>query len=111
MAGVYLEGLRWNASLTEAAQHVTKEVETQGDITQEALNDNAKKSTTIDNAYSSDGMQPSGDMPPVRSTPNGTRPMQRVRSKVYGLTFQQCDLEQAKANSLWNWANQQAAVK
>ncbi len=32
-------------------------------------------------------------------------------SKRYRLTPQQCDQEEAKCNALWNWAQQQSAVK
>lgn len=110
-SGWQIESWRWDASLAKSAEHAIGEVKTQNNISTEATNDNAKNILVIDHAYDGASLQPTDNgVPTVPNTPGATRPVQRTRSKVYGLTFQQCDLEEAKANSMWNWANQQAKV-
>jgi hypothetical protein len=101
---------------TLAAQtHVTGEVQQQANISQEASHAYANDTATIDDAYSVQRSStiPTGSLPAVRGTPSGTGPdsCNTAKSKIYKLTPQQCDQEEAKANELWNWANRQAGVK
>lgn len=110
-SGWKVESWRWDASLAKSAEHALSEVKTQENISTEATNDNAKNILAIDHAYDGDSVQPTDDgVPPLPNTSSATRPVQRTRSKVYGLTFQQCDLEEAKANTMWNWTQAQAKV-
>lgn len=95
-----------------AEKKVTAVVETQGSISREASKDYAKSVSDIGTAYSS-GVQstpagPINSLPATSKTAGGTC---SNHSKVYKMTPQQCDQEEAKCNALWNWANQQAAVK
>jgi hypothetical protein len=98
--------------VTIAAQkHVITEVQTQGQITQEAENAYHTGITAIDGMYAATGVQSHGDatsagVRPVPATACGTQ-----TSRKYRLTPKQCDEEEAKCNALWNWAEQQAAVK
>lgn len=105
-AGFKVESWRWEASLAESSQHALGEIKTQGNISKEATNENEKSIIAIDAAY--DSMPTALSMSPISKSPAGTC---TNLSKIYRLTPQQCDLEEAKANALWNWANQQAVVK
>lgn len=95
-----------------AQQHVITIQQKQSTISQEASDANAKSQFFINNMYAS-------AIAGVRSTPAATGDNMRTipqpaagagPSKVYHLTFQQCDSEEGKLNSLWNWANQQGAL-
>ena len=107
-AGWRTESWRWEASLAKSAEHALGEVKTQDNISTEATNENAKDDIAIDAAYSDSVQQSTRDLPPL---PKPTAGACASKSRVYRLTYQQCDLEFAKFNSLWNWANQQAKVK
>lgn len=101
---------------TAAIQAVVVDVKKQSDITQEASNDYAKNLITIDGVYANSVQQspngPINSVSTIRSAASGVCPdNSTAKSKVYKLTPKQCDDEEAKCNSLWNWANQQAAVK
>ena len=93
-----------------AEQHVIGQVTTQGQINQNAETEYAKDSTSIDGVYYPSGVRagnPAGNS--VRSV--STSACGTQTSKVYKLTPEQCDKEEAKCNVLWNWAQHQAAVK
>ncbi len=64
----------------------------------------------IDAMYNVTGVQPiqTATSNNIRSVPNTTCGVQTT--KVYKLTLKQCDMEEAKANALWNWTNQQAVL-
>jgi hypothetical protein len=102
-----------NATVAKAEERAVSVVQQQGNISKEASNAFSQKITTIRNLYGVTGLQPAtpDGMPGLSKPTSGIRPVQRQRSKVYGLTYQQCDQEEAKANALWNWSNQQAQVK
>jgi hypothetical protein len=107
-AGWKVESWRWDASLARSAEHAINEVKTQETISTEATNEYAKESTAIDAVY--DSVQPANNLPPIPAAASTARPVQRPKSRVYGLTYQQCDVEQAKASAMWNWALAQAKV-
>ena len=99
------------AQNTVAAEaKVVSVVQTQGTITREASNEYAKSSAAVNSAYAVSVQQPAhstvNGVPAVCRTP-GRAKTPRV-SKVYKLTPQQCDMEEAKFNALWNWSNRQA---
>lgn len=99
-----------------AEKKVTSVVQKQGIISQEASNEYTKSNANVVAAYTG-GVQsppagPVNGMPSVRSASGGTCTDSGhwAKTKVYKLTPQQCDQEEAKCNALWNWANQQASV-
>ncbi len=126
LVGVFLTGERYGADrmavqcdkreeaqqqVTIAAQqHVIGQVETQSKITQESENAYHTGITAIDALYTTAGVQqtpPTGNN--LRTVPSATCGTQT--SRKYRLTLKQCDEEEAKSNALWNWAQNQAAVK
>lgn len=97
---------------TIAAQtHVIGEIKTQGNITQETSNAYHTNISAIDTMYAVPSMYPiqTATGTGVRSVPIPACGIQT--SKKYKLTPQQCDIEEEKSNALWNWTQQQAAVK
>lgn len=105
-AGWHTESWRWDASLAKSAEHALGEVKTQETISTEATNDYEKSIPAIDAAY--DSLSAPNNMSSIPKPPAGAC---TTRSKVYKLTPIQCDLEEAKCNALWNWAQSQAKVK
>jgi hypothetical protein len=94
----------------DAQQHVIKQVQTQGQITQEVENAYHTGITAIDSLYATARVQPKASASAgVRSVPAAACGTQT--SRKYRLTLKQCDEEEAKCNALWNWAQQQSAVK
>jgi len=97
------------SAVTVAAQEkVISTVQKQGNITQGASNDYSKNLALIGSFYDN-GVQPT---PTTASNGMSTvcQPTSRT-SSAYHLTFKQCDSEEAKLNALWNWSNQQAALR
>ena len=97
----------------DAQKHVIGVIQQQSNIAQETSNDFTKNMSIITDQYaiSPDLLQstpaPTGhSMPPLPSATAGVG-----TSKVYHLTFQQCDREEAKLNDLWNRDNRLAAIK
>ncbi len=109
--------LKQSQNTAAAEHHVTGEVQQQGNISQEASHAYANDTASIDAAYNASSVQRPADstgnsMPAVRSSPAGACTNSVIaKSKIYKLTPQQCDQEEAKCNALWNWAQRQAAVK
>lgn len=102
-----------NKALAEGTQHALGEVEQQGTITREETNAFSKELTNIRNLYGITGVQPepANDRVPAVPQPAAGTCAHNSATKVYHLTPQQCDQEEAKCNELWNWANRQAQVK
>lgn len=103
-----------NANTIAAYQAKATTEANQTKITQEADDAYSTAMSIIDFDYS--GVQPSAATNAVHSVPI-VRPAAAVpgpaidpHSKVYQLTFKQCDTEEAKFNDLWVWATRQAAA-
>ena len=99
-----------------AEQHVIKQVQVQGTINQTAEK-NYEKSSSIIGAMYSTGVQPvlpatGSIVRRIPATAAGTSPASCARkSKVYRLTFEQCDLVKAGFDDLWDDWLAQSAVK
>lgn len=95
----------------QAEKHVTSQIQTQGNITNEEVYALIKDAHSIDGLYTSAGLpaiaRTTGDS--VRPLPSATRGVQT--SKKFKLTPKQCDEEEAKLQHCWSWANHQAAIK
>jgi hypothetical protein len=100
-----------------AEQKVVTVIQKQGTISQEASSDYAKQRAAVDSAYTGPAVvqqppnPPVNNMPAVCRTPGRTAAPRIQKSKVFGLTSEQCDDEEAKANALWNWAQRQAKAR
>ena len=107
-AGVTSAEVKCQRQIEVQQQHVIGQLETQTQITNGVSNAYHTGITAIDNLYATASVQPktNGAVRPVPAATCGTQ-----TSKRYKLTPKQCDMEEAKCNALWNWAQQQSQVK
>lgn len=107
-AGVTATEVKYQRRDELQQQHVIGQLETQTKITQGVSNAYHTGIASIDSLYATASLQPTanGAMRAIPATACGTQ-----TSKKYKLTFKQCDDEEFKCNALWNWAQQQSAVK
>lgn len=117
LAGTGFFGYRYGVTSTEVGcqkheeeqqQHVIGQMQAQTQVTQEIQNAYHTGISSIDALYATAGVQPTANGN-VRSIPSAACGTQT--SKKYKLTPKQCDDEEYKCNALWNWAQQQSAIK
>ena len=118
IGGAYYQGHSTEAVICKAAdekadiqayQHKDEVTTKQNAINQSEVKLYEKDFNTIGTLYSS-GL-PTSNVANLPSTGNTPVRICTNSSKQYKLTLKQCDIEEAKLKALWEWANQQSAVK
>lgn len=99
-----------------AEKKIIAVVQEQGNISQEASKGYAKSFADISAVYAGVSVQQPPDsavnrVPTIRSTPGRTCTPCILKTKIFHLSPEQCDIEEAKCTALWNWARQQQQAK
>lgn len=101
-------GEQQNAAIVKNEDHVIDNMKQSNVIDNKVEEQHEKDIRSIDSLYGNSLQSTPSAMPKLS---NATSQSCTVRSLKYKLSLKQCDIEESKLKDLWDWNQQQVAIK